>query len=146
MDGAYTAVIPSLVRDIISDRPVRIYGDGKTSRDFCFIDNVIQANLLAATTDASPSFGRVFNVSSGKQISILELCQLIRSYFEEQRLDIELNGELHCDFRPSEIRHSHGDISQIVDIMGYSPSPSLREGLSITLDWYLENAAAIVAC
>jgi UDP-N-acetylglucosamine 4-epimerase len=141
VDGAYAAVIPCFVRDILRGQKVQINGDGKTSRDFCFVDNVVQANLLAATTQADDCFGRVFNVASGEQLSILELYQLISSYVAAERPGLEPGTPQHVDFRPGEIRHSLGDISQIIDSLGYSPAPAPREGLSITLDWYLENGA-----
>jgi UDP-N-acetylglucosamine 4-epimerase len=142
VEGAYTAVIPSFARDMLDARPVQINGDGLTSRDFCFIDNVVQANLLAATTDDTDCFGKVFNVAGGEQISILELYEMIRDYFAVHCPEIEIGVPVHGDFRPGEIHHSLGDISLIADRLGYCPTPSVREALSITLDWYLENGAA----
>ncbi len=145
VDGAYAAVVPCFVRDIVGGSRVQINGDGLTSRDFCFVDNVVQANLLAATTADSDCFGRIFNVASGEQISILELYQLMRSYFALQRPELEPGAPRNVDFRPGDIRHSVGDIARIVDCLGYRPAPSPREGLSITLDWYLENGATRAA-
>lgn len=141
VDGAYTAVIPGFVSDVLEARQVQINGDGHSSRDFCFIDNVVQANLLAATTDDVDCFGKVFNVSSGERVSILELYEVVRSYFAVHCPEIDPGAARHCDFRPGEIRHSLGDISLIADRLGYRPTSSMREGLSITLGWYLENGA-----
>lgn len=140
VNGSYAAVIPCFVRDMLSDRPVQIHGDGKTSRDFCFVDNVVQANLLSAITDSRECFGRTFNVSSGEQVSILELYQLIKNYFNEKYPHIEIHEPDYRDPRPGEVRHSLGDISQIVAKMKYEPSHLFAEGLAITLDWYIKNS------
>ena len=140
-DGAYAAVIPSFVRDILGGKQVRINGDGKTSRDFCFVDNVVQANLLAARQAREECFGNVFNVASGDQLSILELYREIADYLAQRQPGINILDPRFEDFRPGEIRHSRGDISRISQSLGYRPAPSVREGLWTTLDWYMENGA-----
>jgi UDP-N-acetylglucosamine 4-epimerase len=138
-DSAYAAVIPSFVRDIAAGGRARIYGDGEVSRDFCYVDNVVQANLLAATTTASSCFGQVFNVASGEEISIRELYRLVRLHLSEHYPEIEVGEPIYCDPRPVEIKHSRGDFSRIEAAMGYCPAPSPHEGLALTLNWYLEN-------
>lgn len=143
--GAYAAVIPSFVRDILDGKPVRINGDGKTSRDFCFVDNVVQANLLAATQENTECFGQVFNVASGEQLSILELYREITDYLDLRYPEIDVGVPRFADFRRGEVRHSLADISRISESMGYRPATSVRSGLSITLDWYLENGATRAA-
>jgi len=137
--GAYAAVIPCFVRNILNDAPIEIYGDGKSSRDFCYIDNVIQANLLSALTNSSECFGQVFNVSSGEQVSILELYQLIKKYLDQNYPDLVVHEAVHRDFRPGEVRHSLGDVSKLMATMDYRPSHLFAEGLATTLDWYLRS-------
>ena len=139
LHGPYPAVVPSFARDILNKKPVQIYGDGTTSRDFCFVDNVVQANLLSAITDSRECFGQVFNVSCGEQISILELYQLVKKYFKDKHPEIEIYPPVHRDARPGEIKHSFGDISQITAKLGYRPSHLFTEGLPITLEWYVNE-------
>jgi len=138
-EGAYAAVIPCFIRDILNGATVQIFGDGKSSRDFCYIDNVVQANLLSALTDSSECFGQAFNVSSGEQISILELYQSIKQYLNDQYPDMSIHDAVHRDFRPGEIRHSIGDVSKLTTTMGYRPSHLFAEALAATLDWYLQS-------
>ena len=137
--GAYAAVIPCFVRNILDDVPIEIFGDGKSSRDFCYIDNVIQANLLSALTDSSESLGQVFNVSCGEQISILQLYQSIKRYLDANYPEMVVHEAVHRDFRPGEVRHSFGDISKLSATMGYRPSHFFADGLAETLDWYLSS-------
>jgi UDP-N-acetylglucosamine 4-epimerase len=139
VDDPYAVVIPGFVREILNNKPVQIYGDGNTTRDFCFIDNVVQANFLSALTESKKSFGQTFNVSCSEQISIFELYQLIKNYFNRQYPETEVLQPVYKDFRTGEIRHSLGDISRIVADMGYQPSHLIGDGLPITLDWYLKG-------
>lgn len=137
--SAYAAVIPCFVTDILNRRPIQIYGDGKSSRDFCHIENVIQANLLAASTESSECFGQVFNLSGGTQTSILELYRLIKQYLEQNYPQLPVHEPVFRDPRPGEIRHSLGDVSKLTQMMDYKPSHGFDEGLAKTLDWYLQN-------
>ncbi len=138
-EGAYASVIPCFVTDILNQRPIQIYGDGKTSRDFCYIENVIQANLLAASTESSECFGEVFNVSNGTQTSVLELYRLIKQHLEKNYPQLTVPEPVFRDPRPGEVRHSLGDISKLTQMMDYRPSHHFAEGLAKTLDWYLQN-------
>lgn len=138
-EGAYAAVIPCFIREILNSAPVQIFGDGKSSRDFCFIDNVVQANLLSALTDSSECFGEAFNVSSGEQISVLELYRSIKQYLNDKFPDMLIHDAVYHDSRPGEIRHSIGDVSKLTTTMGYRHSHVFAEGLAATLDWYLQN-------
>ena len=139
VNGPDAAVIPVFVRDILNDKPVQIYGDGNTTRDFCFIDNVVQANLLSAITGSSKCFGQIFNVSSSEQLSIFELYQLIKKYIEKQYPELDIFEPIYKKFRSGDIKHSLGDISRIEADMGYKPTHYIGEGLPITLDWYLKE-------
>jgi len=139
LDGSYAAVIPSFAIDILNKKPVQIFGDGATSRDFCFVDNVVYANLLSAITDSEKCFGQVFNVSSGEQISILELYQLINKCFRDKHPQLEIFQPVHRDARAGEVKHSFADISHIAAKLGYRPSHLISEGLPITLEWYVNQ-------
>ncbi len=137
--GAYAAVLPCFVRDILNNAPIQIYGDGETSRDFCYIDNVVQANLLAALTASGECFGQAFNVCSGASTSILALYRSIKQYLNENHPELAVHEPVYRDFRPGEVRHSLGDVSKLTATMGYSPSHYFSAGLATTLDWYLQN-------
>lgn len=138
VDGAYAAVIPCFIRGLARGEPVRIYGDGSASRDFCFIEDVVQANLLAASGDADACFGQSFNVCSSEQTSILELFELIRQNFED-RYRLPVCAPSHVDPRPGEIRHSCGDYGRIANKLGYQPAYRFADGLPVTLDWFVRE-------
>jgi UDP-N-acetylglucosamine 4-epimerase len=139
LHAPYAAVIPSFAIDMLNKKPVQIYGDGATSRDFCFVDDVVKANFLSAVTDSEECFGQVFNVSCGEQTSILELYQLINNHFKDKHPQIEMFQPVHRNARPGEIKHSFADLSLIAAKLGYRPSHPISEGLPITLEWYEKN-------
>ncbi|MCI5065144.1 GDP-mannose 4,6-dehydratase [bacterium] len=130
--GAYAAVIPRWVAALRAGEKCAIYGDGETSRDFCYVENVVLANLLAALAgqDTLAAFGseRVFNIAGGEQTSLLELYGLLFS-----ELGISGSREERCefrDFREGDVRHSLADISQAKEVLGYAPRVSVREGIT----------------
>lgn len=131
-NGSYAAVIPKWIKHILSQESVVIYGDGETSRDFCYVDNVIQANLLAALCEDKRAMNTVYNIAVGEQNSLNALykliCQLL-GYPHHAGLKYE-------DFRAGDIRHSLADVSKANQLLGYQPTHKLQEGLSIMLDWY----------
>jgi len=137
--NAYASVIPSFATDMLNHRPVQIFGDGDSSRDFCYIENVVQANLLAALTESSACFGQVFNLCSGRRISVLELYRSIRRYFEENRPRLPIHEPEFRQARPGDIRHSAGDVSKLTQMLAYKPAHDFAAGLKETLDWYLQN-------
>lgn len=137
-DGAYAAVIPRWVSALLRGQPVRINGDGETSRDFCYVDNVVQANLRAALAWKGRDDHAVFNVACGERTTLNELFGLIVSGLGD-RIGADPKP-VYGDFRPGDVRHSLASIEKAARELGYLPTHSLRQGLSIALDWYVANA------
>jgi len=136
-NGAYAAVIPKWVAAMIKGNPVVINGDGENSRDFCYIDNAVQANILAATAPEAVA-NQVYNVAVGERISLNQLFELIRIGLERQCPQLKKLRAIHQDFRAGDIKHSQADISKAKNLLGYEPSHRINEGLDITLQWYLK--------
>ncbi|MDB9885283.1 NAD-dependent epimerase/dehydratase family protein [Gammaproteobacteria bacterium] len=132
--GAYAAVIPRWIRSMIQNEKIFINGDGSTSRDFCFIDNVIQANILSAMhTDLQQS--EVFNIAVGGRTSLNELFNLIQTNLKELEISYELSPE-HRDFREGDVKHSQASIIKAAKILGYHPEFNIQQGISKTVQWY----------
>lgn len=136
-NGAYAAVIPKWFWGLLDGGPVYINGDGETSRDFCFIDNCVQANILAATTENLQAFGQIYNVAFGKSTTLNELFQLIKELVDEWNPKSRGVVPEYRDFRPGDVRHSLADITKAKKLLGYEPIFSIREGLELTAKWYL---------
>ena len=134
-NGPYAAVIPRWTLRMLAGEPCQIYGDGKTTRDYCYIDNVVQANLLAATTGTGAALG-VYNVAAGDPTTLNELFALIRSGLAKKRPDVGSVEPVYERFRVGDVRHSYADISKARERLGYEPRWTLTEGLQSTLDWY----------
>ena len=134
-EGAYAAVIPKWIAAMIEGEDVFINGDGETSRDFCFIDNAVQANLLAATATGEAR-NQVYNVAVGGRATLNQL-------FEELRNALGRHGRLydrppiHRDFRAGDVRHSQADISKAERLLGYAPRFDLPAGIQAAMPWYL---------
>ena len=130
--GAYAAVIPRWTQKLLRGKPTEIYGDGKTSRDFCYVANVVQANLLAATAKAAR--GNVYNVSVGKRTSLnqlhRQLCKLTGSDAKP----------VHHEFRAGDVRHSLASINAAKRDLGYAPTHSLESGLALTVPWFANSS------
>ena len=124
----YSAVIPLFITRLLSDNPPIVYGDGGQTRDFCFVENVVQANLLAA--DAADAPGKVMNIGNGRQTSLLELLSALN-----ELLDTTVEPVFE-DARPGDVRHSMADISLAQQILGYQPHVDLRTGLAQSIDYY----------
>jgi UDP-N-acetylglucosamine 4-epimerase len=141
-NGAYAAVIPKWIAAMIQNEPVAINGDGSTSRDFCYVANVVQANLLAATTQNHEALNQPFNIAVGAQTSLNELFELLRSRLEPTHGHLRSFQPRHGEFRPGDILHSRADIGQARRLLGYRPSHNLDQGLAEALDWYVADFAA----
>jgi len=138
-NGAYAAVIPKWVGSLLEGEDIYINGDGETSRDFTYIDNVIQMNLLAGTTDNAEAFGEAFNVAVGGRNTLNELYALIN---KELKVHIDTFTEqkaIYRDFRAGDIRHSNADISKAKSIVGYLPSHDIYQGMEEAIEWYIVN-------
>lgn len=137
--GAYAAVIPKWIAALIEGRKVQIFGDGETSRDFCYIENAVQANVLAATAPITGAVCKVYNVAVGDRLSLsalFESCrQLLADRYETARDAVPLYG----DFRAGDVRHSQADISNARADLGYVPTHRVSEGLRAAMDWYVAN-------
>ena len=136
-NGAYAAVIPKWFSALINDEEAFINGDGETSRDFCYIDNCVQANLLAATADDPDAANQVYNVAYGQRTTLNELFGLIRGLVAA-RYPVRTEREpAYRDFRAGDVRHSLADISKAESLLGYEPTYSVRQGLDEAAEWYL---------
>jgi UDP-N-acetylglucosamine/UDP-N-acetylgalactosamine 4-epimerase len=143
-NGAYAAVIPRWVSQILKGERCQVFGDGSTTRDFCYIDNVVQANLLAAAAESSQVAGEVFNVAYGDRTTLLELYEMLVEGLRRYDPDIEV-GDLQFEpFRRGDVRDSQADISKAADRLHYRPTHSVQDGLDQTLEWYVEHLSASV--
>ncbi len=142
-NGAYAAVIPRWTAALLREEAVKINGDGQTSRDFCFIDNVVQANIRAALTLAEAPAGTtdVFNVAASFRTTLLELADLLKRLLHEEKPELNMPDPVFQDFRPGDVRHSLADISHSRERLGYVPSHTLEQGLREALPWYIANPA-----
>lgn len=135
--GAYAAVIPRWIETLCAGAQPRINGDGETSRDFCFIDNTVQANLLAAATTRADACNTVYNVAVGSRTSLNELFGTIRGLLSRSRPELAAIEPHYGDFRAGDVRHSQADISRARDLLGYAPTHTVAEGLAETCAWFL---------
>ncbi len=138
-EGAYAAVIPQWFAGMLRGERIYINGDGETSRDFCFIDNCVQANLLAASSDNEAAWNQVYNVACGERISLNELFALIREEVSRHKPEAADSRPEHRDFRAGDVRHSLADISKAGGLLGYQPGFNVRQGLQSAGKWYAEN-------
>jgi UDP-N-acetylglucosamine 4-epimerase len=131
-------VIPRWFELLCQGTAPQINGDGETSRDFCFIDNTVQANLLAATGDHSEACNKVYNVAVGGRTSLNDLYASIRALLAESAKEIAQIEPSYAGFRDGDVRHSQADISRARELLGYEPSHTVDQGLAVTCDWFLE--------
>nr|WP_197986322.1 MULTISPECIES: SDR family oxidoreductase [unclassified Massilia] len=136
--GAYAAVIPQWVAALIKDQPLRINGDGETSRDFCYIDNVVQANLLAALA-APEAANQVYNVALNERTSLNQLYAMMRDLLRARFPHVDAHQPQYGDFRRGDVRHSQADIGKAATLLGYAPTHRIGEGLREAMDWYVHD-------
>lgn len=134
--GAYAAVIPRWVAELLRGETSRIHGDGETSRDFCYVDDVVQANVLAALAGEEHT-GEVYNVARGDRTTLRELHAIIREGLARRRPGAVLPPPEHGPFRPGDVRHSQADITRIRAGLGYEPAHTVAQGIEQALDWYV---------
>jgi len=135
-NGPYAAVIPLWFKSLLAGEPVVVNGDGSTSRDFCFVENVVQVNLLAATVEAREALNRVYNVAVGGRTTLLELFALIREQVVRFHPPAAAARPVHREFRAGDVRHSLADVSAARRLLGYQPAVDVREGLRRSAEWY----------
>jgi UDP-N-acetylglucosamine 4-epimerase len=134
--GAYAAVIPRFVASMLSGEAVSIYGDGETTRDFCYVDNVVQANLLAATVENGAALGQVYNIAVGERMSLNALFAVLRDLVGRRHPGLVIAPPRYGHFRAGDVRHSEADIGKARRLLGYVPEWSAKEGLVAALPWY----------
>ncbi len=135
-NGSYAAVIPKWIAAMIRNEPVYINGTGETSRDFCYIENVIRINLLAAITDEKQAVNQVYNAAVNARTSLTELFQMLRSKLEKRYKHLTGFMPIYRDFRAGDVKHSQADISKAQRMLGYEPSHTIDSGLDEALVWY----------
>lgn len=133
-DGAYAAVIPKWTSAIINDERLFINGDGETSRDFCFIENTVQINILAATASESAK-DEVYNVAVGDRTSLNVLLRAIKDSLNKHKINTNLEP-VYREFRLGDVMHSQADISKARDNLGYQPEFDIFQGIAIAMPWY----------
>jgi UDP-N-acetylglucosamine 4-epimerase len=138
-EGAYAAVVPKWVASLLDEQPVYINGDGETSRDFCFIDNAVQANLLAATIENEDALNQVYNVAVGEQTTLNQLFDMIKGLLAEDRPELAGTSAVYRDFRAGDVRHSLADISKAKRLLGYLPTHRIDEGMQESMAWYVQD-------
>ena len=138
-NGAYAAVIPKFVMQFMAHESPVINGDGTYSRDFTYIDNVLQMNLLALTSDNSKAINEVYNTAVGDRTNLLELTQLLKEYLSEFDPEIANIEIKHGPNRPGDIPHSLASVEKAEKLLGYKPSHKIKEGLKEAVTWYWNN-------
>lgn len=136
-EGAYAAVIPKWTAAMLGNQPITINGDGETSRDFCFVANAVQANILAVVAPEDIQ-GKVFNVAVGERTTLNQLFELIRGELENRQIHYKFSPTFD-DFRPGDVRHSLADITNAREHLGYQPTHSVEDGIREALTWYIEH-------
>lgn len=136
-NGAYAAVIPRWISNLLRGVPCLIYGDGETSRDFCHIENVVQGNLLAATVEDPAATGEVYNIACGDRTTLNDLFHLLREGIAASRPETSSSDPVFEGYRPGDVRHSLADISMARTQLRYSPELTVTEGLRRTLEWWM---------
>lgn len=139
-EGSYAAVIPKWISALLRKKLVFINGDGETSRDFCYVENVVQANLLAATTELAEALNQVYNVGTGERTTLNELLQILQRRLRKRDPSLPEQKPVYQDFRPGDVRHSLASIEKAQRLLGYFPTRRLEAGLELAMDWYRRNA------
>ena len=137
-NGAYAAVIPKWTAAMIHGKDVIINGDGETSRDFCFIGNVVQANLLAAATDNSQANNQVYNIALGDRTTLNDLFDCLKTALNHNGVSYGKDPQ-YRDFRAGDVRHSQADISKAKALLGYQPHYRVQTGIDKSMPWYIQN-------
>jgi UDP-N-acetylglucosamine 4-epimerase len=136
-NGAYAAVIPKWISSMIQNEPIYINGDGETSRDFCFVNNAVQANLLAATVQPPEAVNQVYNVAVGDRTTLNELFSQIKANLLQIYPHLQSAEPDFRDFRAGDVRHSLADISKAKEFIGYAPTQRIGQGLQLAMPWYI---------
>lgn len=145
-EGAYAAVIPRWTRAMLLGEEVLINGDGETSRDFCFVANAVQANLLAATTENPDAVNQIYNVALDDRTSLNRLFEMLRDVLAETMPDLGGLQPGYKEFRAGDVRHSQADISKARRLLSFAPTHRLDEGIRAAMPWYVSHFTASAHC
>ncbi len=138
-NGAYAAVMPKWISAMLNGEDVFINGDGETSRDFTYIDNVVQANIMAGVTTNKEAFAKAYNTAAGGRETLNNLYTAISNGLKEKLPELKVQEPIYRDFRAGDIRHSNANIDQAKELLGYEPTHNLEEGLKESLEWYIND-------
>jgi len=139
-EGPYAAVIPKWLAAMLKGETIYIYGDGETSRDFCYVANAVQANILAAVGANDAAKNQAFNIAVGERASLNQLFTALQTRLAAVRPGLKITPPVYQDFRPGDVRHSLADITRARLLLGYEPTHTLDSGLDEALEWYLANS------
>jgi UDP-N-acetylglucosamine/UDP-N-acetyl-alpha-D-glucosaminouronate 4-epimerase len=138
-DGPYAAVIPKWIAAMLHNEPIHINGDGETSRDFCYVGNAVQANLLAAVADDPAAVNQVYNVAVGQRTSLNELFEHLRAMLAPRFAHLAAAKPIYREFRSGDVRHSLADIGKAQRLLGYVPTHVVGDGLAQAMQWYVAH-------
>lgn len=137
-DGAYAAVIPKWIANMIKGEPVFINGDGETSRDFSYIENILQINLLAALAENPEAANQIYNAAVGDRTTLNQLYEQIRQNLLQAYPHLDNVQPVYREFRAGDVRHSLADVSKAQKLLGYQPTHRIGEGLQAAMGWYVQ--------
>jgi len=137
--GAYAAVIPKWIDLLLKKKRCTVFGDGETSRDFCYVENIVQANLLAAITGNERAVNQVYNIGYGRRTTLNQLYSAIRDGVAGYAPEVAGFEPIYSDFRRGDIRHTEADVGKAERLLGYHPSHSLEQGLAEAMAWFVNN-------
>lgn len=143
--GAYAAVIPRWISRLLLDQPCEIFGDGETTRDFCYIANVVEANLLAATVTDPAALAQSYNVACAQSVSLNTLFNLMRVHLSREEPFIAQAEPTYKPFRPGDVRFSQASIDRIRQMLAFAPTHDVEEGLAEAIAWYVQQARTLAA-
>lgn len=136
-EGAYAAVIPSWLKALLTKTQLIINGDGETSRDFCYVKNVVQINLLAATSTNPQSINQIYNVAVGDRTTLNELLSLLRNALKNSYPEVTQTLPQYGEFRAGDVRHSQASIAKAQTLLGYQPTYTVQQGINEAIAWYI---------
>lgn len=142
-NGAYAAVMPKWIGQILNGENLYINGDGETSRDFTYIDNVVQANIMAGMTTNKDAFAKAYNTAAAGRETLNNLYQAIVTGLKDNLPDLEIKEPIYRDFRAGDIRHSNANIDKAKELLGYEPTHTLEQGLKESIQWYINDIKGI---
>jgi UDP-N-acetylglucosamine 4-epimerase len=137
-DGAYAAVVPKWTAAMIQGEDVFINGDGETSRDFCYVDNAVQANLLAGFARQASARNQVYNIAVGDRITLNQLFDSLRDTLADCGVQYD-KAPAYRDFRTGDVRHSQADVGKARELLGYQPTHDIQAGICSAMPWYVES-------